>query len=183
MNASTVPSHPPAQPRLFDPLERADFQALAHASYLKGLLKPFKGRGDLELWASQCASVRDCLIALELRILSQANSYPFNLLPLMLAQQTTGTGTAFLRWRNSDRSAMGMALWESTIKHAATPLALLPDLLAIEYQRVTLNMQISAAHALARLARDCAAKMTEAEATYQQRAGRHADSAAKETFR
>ena len=31
-------------PRRFAPLEQPDFQRLAHAAYLKGLLKPFKGR-------------------------------------------------------------------------------------------------------------------------------------------
>lgn len=128
-------------------------------------------------------SMRDCLIAMEQRVLSQANSYPFNLLPLALAQQTTGTGTAFLRWRNPDRSVMGRSLWEATIIHPSTPQALLPDLLAVEIQRVTLNMQVSAVHALARLAHDCAAKVAQAEATYQQRARSHARSTAEESFR
>ena len=182
MKVTTVPTHQAApQPRLFDPLERADFQQLEHASYLKGLLRPFKGREDLELWARQCVTARDCLIALEQRVLSQANSYPFNLLPVVLAQQTTGSGTVFLRWRNSDRSAMGMSLWEKAIDHPGTPLALLPDLLAIELQRVTLNKQVSAVHTLARLAQDCAAKMSAAETIYQRRASRHAHSTAKES--
>jgi hypothetical protein len=32
-----------------------------------------------------------------------------------LAQQSTGAGTTFLRWRNLDRSAMGVALWEELL--------------------------------------------------------------------
>ncbi|OYW99215.1 MAG: hypothetical protein B7Z14_12535, partial [Bosea sp. 32-68-6] len=43
-----------AAPRHFMPLEQPDFQRLEHAAYLKGLLKPFKGKGSLEAWASQC---------------------------------------------------------------------------------------------------------------------------------
>jgi len=53
-------------PRYFVPLEQTDFQHLEHAHYLKGLLKPFKGKGPLEDWANQCAALRDDLIRLAL---------------------------------------------------------------------------------------------------------------------
>jgi hypothetical protein len=65
------------------------------------------------------------------RVLPQARNYPFNLLDVQLAQQTTGAGTTFLRWRNLDRSAMGVALWELLLDRPATPAALIADLYAI----------------------------------------------------
>jgi len=37
------------QPKHFQPLEQIAFRGLEHAAYLKGLLKPFKGKGSLEL--------------------------------------------------------------------------------------------------------------------------------------
>ena len=98
------------QPARFLPLEQADFQRLEHSGYLKGLLQPFKGKG-LEVWANQCTALRDDLIGLaQRRVLQQARAYPFSLLDVQLAQQTTGAGTTFLRWRNHDRSSMGVAL-------------------------------------------------------------------------
>ena len=48
----------------FQPLEQADFIRLEQAAYLKGFLRPFKGKGTLEVWASQCHALRDQLIAL-----------------------------------------------------------------------------------------------------------------------
>jgi hypothetical protein len=64
-------------------------------------------------WASQYQALRDDLIELSERwILAQTTGYPFRLLSVHLAQQTTGAGTAFLRWRKPDRSAMGVALWQ-----------------------------------------------------------------------
>src|SRR5690606_41839340 len=96
----------------FRGLEQVDFQRLDQAAYLKGLLRPFKGKG-LEDWASQCVGLRDQLIALATqRILSQAQAYPFSLLGVQLSLQTTSSGTSFLRWRNLDRSRMGVALWQ-----------------------------------------------------------------------
>jgi hypothetical protein len=160
----------------FTPLEQTDFQRLEHSAYLKGLLKPFKGKG-LETWANQCATLRDGLIALaQRRVLPQARSHPFNLLGVQLAQQTTGAGTTFLRWRNLDRSCMGVALWEALLTDPATPASLIDDLYAVELQRIALNMQVSLTHGIARQALDCANKMARAEAIYLRRAQRRAAS-------
>jgi hypothetical protein len=154
--------------RYFIPLEQTDFQRLAHAAYLKGLLTPFKGKGSLEVWANQCAALREGLISLaEEQVLSQARRYPFNLLPVQLAQQVTGAGTTFLRWRNLDRTSMGVALWEQCIESDATPQTLIDELFALEQQRIVLNMQISLTHSLTRQASDCASKIARAEVVYQ----------------
>ncbi|MBF1164648.1 MAG: DUF3158 family protein [Dechloromonas agitata] len=156
----------------FTALEQTAFQRLEHAGYLKGLLRPFKGKGALEVWASQCEALRDELIALAQRqVLTQARGHPFNLLPIQLAQQVTGAGTAFLRWRNLDRSSMGVALWQEMVANPATPLGLVGDLHAMETQRAVLNMQISLLHTLARQARECASKLAQADEVYLRRVG------------
>jgi len=156
-------------PHFFEPLEQQDFLRLEHAASLKGLLRPFKGKGELASWASQCESLRAGLIAHAQRLLSQATVYPFNQLPVMLALQTTGAGTAFLRWRNTDRSAMGVGLWVALMERKNTPLPLVHELFALEIQRISLNMQISLTHSIARQAFDCAEKMAQAETIYANR--------------
>lgn len=163
--------------RRFVPLEQTAFQRLEYAAYLKGLLKPFKGKGDLAVWASQCEALRDALIALtERSLLPQARRPPFNGLPVYLAQQTTGAGTTFLRWRNLDRSAMGVALWEALLDDLRTPAALIDDLHAMEQQRIVLNMQISLLHTLARQAHAGVAAMAHADNVYHHRVARHVHS-------
>ncbi|TVO63284.1 DUF3158 family protein [Denitromonas ohlonensis] len=158
------------RPARFIPLVQADFQRLEHAGYLKGLLQPFKGKGSLEIWTNQCSALRDGLIALAQRqVLPQARAYPFSLLDVQLAQQTTGAGTAFLRWRNLDRSAMGVALWEALLASPATPASLIDELYAIELQRIVLNMQVSLTHSIAHQALECASKAAQAEAAYLRR--------------
>ena len=163
-------SDPNREPRYFQGLQQAAFMKLEHAASLKGLLKPFKGKGDLEAWASQCFAMRDELIGLTQRqVLQQAVGHPFHLLPVELAQQTTGAGTAFLRWRKHDRSAMGVALWQELMANIGTPVNLLDELHAIELQRITLNMQISLLHTLGRQAQECASKAAVAEDAYLRR--------------
>ena len=163
-------SDPNREPRYFRRLEQPAFMRLEHAASLKGLLKPFKGKGDFEAWASQCFAMRDELIALAQRqVLPQACGHPFHLLPVELAQQTTGAGTTFLRWRNLDRSSMGVTLWQHLIASPSTPDRLVDDLYAMELQRIALNMQISLTHSIARQALECADKMSQAEAVYLRR--------------
>ena len=118
--------------RYFRPLEQPAFMRLEHAASLKGLLKPFKGKRDFEVWASQCFAMRDELMGLAPRqVLQQAIGHPFHMLPIELAKQTTGAGTTFLRWRMHDRSAMGVALWQALMASTSTPVNLLADLHAI----------------------------------------------------
>jgi len=163
-------SDPNREPRYFQGLQQAAFMKLEHAASLKGFLKTFKGKGDLEAWASQCFAMRDELIGLTQRqVLQQAGGHPFHLLHVELAQQSTGAGTAFLRWRKNDRSAMGVALWQELMVSTGTPVNLLADLHAIELQRITLNMQISLLHTLGRQAQECASKAAEAEDAYLRR--------------
>ncbi len=163
-------SEPNRDTRYFHPLQQTAFMKLEHAGSQKGLLKPFKGKGDLEAWASQCFAMRDELIGLTQRqVLQQAVGHPFHLLSIELAQQTTGAGTTFLRWRKHDRSAMGVALWQELMASTSTPVNLLADLHAIELQRITLNMQISLLHTLGRQAQECASKAAEAEDAYLRR--------------
>ncbi|MFT0546118.1 DUF3158 family protein [Allopusillimonas ginsengisoli] len=156
--------------RHFQALQQTDFLRLEHAAYLKGLLKPFKGKGALEDWANQCFVLRGDMIGLaQRRVLPQTGGYPFHLLDVELAQQNTGAGTSFLRWRKHDRSAMGVALWQALMASAATPVTMLDDLHAIEQQRIVLNMQISLLHTLGRQARECAIKLAHAEDVYLRR--------------
>ncbi|MDA8454330.1 DUF3158 family protein [Acidovorax sp. GBBC 3334] len=160
----TAPPPGPESSR-FVPLEQADFRGLRQAASLKGLLQPFKGKGPLEAWASECHALRDELIAMaQRRVLAQANRYPFLLLDVQLALQNTGAGTRFLRWRRHDRSAMGVALWQELMESAATPQGLLGDLHAMEVQRAVINMQVSLLHTLGRQAQECADKLAHADA-------------------
>lgn len=157
-------------PRRFLPLDQADYQRLDHGVYLKGLLKPFKGKGPLETWASQCDALRAQVVALaQRRVLAQAHNPPLRLLPLQLAQQTTGASTSLLRWRSPDHARMGLPVWQDTMLSPATPARLVADLYAVELDRIVLNMQVSLLRTLRRQALECASKMAQAEAVYQQR--------------
>lgn len=150
----------------FKPLEQSAFLSLKHTASLKGL---FKGK-SLEEWASECEQLREGLIHLgRHEVLMQLKTYPFALLPIELAQQTTGAGTAFLRWRRKDRSEMGVQLWDTLISSPCVSTGLIHDLLAIEMQRIVLNMQVSIVHNMMRQSLACAQKIEHAQQIHRQR--------------
>ncbi|MFC2973881.1 DUF3158 family protein [Azotobacter bryophylli] len=162
--------HDALQQGSFQPLQQTDFSSLQHAPFLKGLLKPFKGKGELDLLAEQCRVLEDSLKALaQDRVLAQATRYPFTLLPVRLTKQATSAGPVFLRWQQTGTRAMGVQLWRDLVAAARTPTSLLQDLHALELQRIALNMQISLVHTIGRQAAECAEKMAQADTAYRER--------------
>ncbi len=84
--------------RHFQALQQTDFLRLEHAAYLKGLLKPFKGKGALEDWANQCFALRDDMIGLAQRTNERLSLPPVG----------CGTGPT-KHWRRHDLSALAQA--------------------------------------------------------------------------
>ena len=150
----------------FRPLQQAAFQSLQQAASLKGLLKPFKGKGDLTQFAALCRDQESGLKALAQEVLNQARRYPFTLVPVRLTEQNTQAGTQFLRWQQVTDRRMGVGVWADMMGSPRTPESMLQDLYAMELQRITLNMQMSLMHSIAKQAAECAEKMGQAEAVY-----------------
>lgn len=150
----------------FQPLQQEAFQRLQQAASLKGLLKPFKGKGELSQFAELCRVQESGLKALAQQVLTQAQQYPFRLLPVRLTEQNTQSGTLFLRWQKVTDRRMGVDVWVEMIGSPRTPKNLLQDLYDMELQRISLNMQMSLIHSIVKQATECAEKMSLAEAVY-----------------
>ncbi|AHC33555.1 MAG: integrase [Pseudomonadales bacterium RIFCSPLOWO2_12_60_38] len=157
------------QQTAFRPLQQEAFQRLQQAASLKGLLKPFKGKGELTQFADLCRAQESDLKALAQEVLSQARRYPFTLVPVRLTEQNTQAGTQFLRWQQVTDRRMGVGVWAEMMGSPRTPESMLQDLYVMELQRITLNMQMSLLHSITKQAAECAEKMGQAEAVYTAR--------------
>lgn len=157
------------QQTAFRPLQQEAFQRLQQAASLKGLLKPFKGKGELNQFADLCRAQESDLKALAQEVLSQARRYPFTLVPVRLTEQNTQAGTQFLRWQQVTDRRMGVGVWAEMMGSPRTPESMLQDLYVMELQRITLNMQMSLLHSITKQAAECAEKMGQAEAVYTAR--------------
>ncbi|MGK3119345.1 DUF3158 family protein [Pseudomonas corrugata] len=158
----------PAQPMPFEALTPNAYRQLEHAASLKGLLKPFKGKGELEHLAQVAREIEAQLCHLMEAVVQQAGQPPYSLLDIRLVLQNTSAGSAFLRWRTRDFARMGVAVWECQIRNQALSQAVRKGLHRFECERITLNLQMSVVHSLYHQARSCAIKMDSAERQLRQ---------------
>ncbi|WP_339425757.1 DUF3158 family protein [Pseudomonas proteolytica] len=158
----------PAQPMPFDTLTPDTYRQLEHAASLKGLLKPFKGKGELEHLAQVARDIEAQLCHLMAAVVQQAGQPPYSLLDIRLVLQNTSAGSTFLRWRSRDFARMGVAVWERQMSSKTLPQAVREGLHRFEGERIALNLQMSVVHSLYRQASTCAIKMARAERLLRQ---------------
>ena len=152
-----------AQQMPFETLTQDAYRQLEHAASLKGLLKPFKGKGELEHLAQVAREIEAQLYHLMEAVVQQAGQPPYSLLDIRLVLQNTSAGSTFLRWRTRDFSRMGVAVWERQVSNKILPQATREGLHRFECDRIALNLQMSVVHSLLRQATTCAIKMASAE--------------------
>jgi len=158
----------PAHPMPFDALTPDAYRQLEHAASLKGLLKPFKGKGELEHLAQVARDIEAQLRHLMEAVVQQVGQPPYSLLDIRLVLQNTRAGSTFLRWRTRDFVRMGVEVWERQVCNKAIPQAIREGLHHFESDRIALNLQMSVVHSLYRQATTCAIKMASAEELLRQ---------------
>ena len=158
----------PTQPMPFEALTPDVYRQLEHAASLKGLLKPFKGKGELEQLAQMAREIEAQLCHLMEAVVQQAGQPPYSLLDIRLVLQNTSAGSTFLRWRTRDFARMGVGVWEHQVSNNALPQAIHEGLHRFECDRIALNLQMSVVHSLYRQATTCAIKMASAEQLLRQ---------------
>jgi hypothetical protein len=120
-----------------------DYQYCARKSSLKGLLKAFKGKGELTSLEDELRETRSMLQQLQPPLKQAVQNLPVRDLPLVLCCNPARSGVSYLRWRNLDNNRSGSAALQEVLEWPDTSDALQDALLGLEYQRQVLNMQIS----------------------------------------
>ncbi|ROM97927.1 DUF3158 family protein [Pseudomonas brassicacearum] len=156
------------QSTLVETLTSDAYRQLEHAASLKGLLKPFKGKGELEHLAQVAREIEAQLCHLMEAVVQQAAQPPYSLLDIRMVLQNTSAGSTFLRWRTRDFALMGVAVWERQVCNMALPPSVREGLHRFECDRIALNLQMSVVHSLYRQATTCAIKISSAEQLLRQ---------------
>lgn len=139
------------------------YRELAQGASLKGLLKPFKGKGEVQQFAEMILRLRIQVAELMGVMLAIVAQPPFSLLDLRLVVQHSATGTDFLRWRSPDFQRMGVAVWQEAMIHPRLHPELRQALYQLETNRVVLNLQMSSLQSLYRQAVAGVSKLEAAE--------------------
>lgn len=120
-----------------------DEESAARKSSLKGLLKAFKGKGELQALVQE---LREARIQLQLRqpMLKQAvYELPGRNVPLILCSNPARSGVSYLRWRNLDNNRSGSMALQEAIQQPDASDELRDALMALEWRRQVLNTQLS----------------------------------------
>ena len=139
------------------------YREFAQGASLKGLLKPFKGKGELQQFADTILRLRTQVAELMGVMLAIMAQPPFVLLDLRLVIQHSATGTDFLRWRSPDFQHMGVQVWQAAALHPHLHPELRQALYQLETNRVVLNLQMSSLQSLYRQASSGVSKLEAAE--------------------
>lgn len=120
-----------------------DDERSARKSSLKGLLKAFKGKGELRALVQELQALR-----LQLQqnqpVLKQAMyELPGNNVPLILCSNPARSGVSYLRWRNLDNNRSGSVALQEAIQQPDASDELRDALMALEWRRQVLNTQLS----------------------------------------
>lgn len=108
-------------------------ESSARKSSLKGLLKAFKGKGELRAQLQQRQPM-----------LKQAvYELPGRNVPLILCSNPARSGVSYLRWRNLDNNRSGGVALQEAIQQPDTSDELRDALMALEWRRQVLNTQLS----------------------------------------
>ncbi|MBK4999977.1 DUF3158 family protein [Pseudomonas sp. S31] len=152
------------------------YRQLEQGASLKGLLKPFKGKGELQQFAESILRLRTQVAGLMAGMLAIVAQPPFTLLDLRLVVQHSAAGTDFLRWRSRDFSRMGAEVWKQAMEQPHLAPAVREALHQLEVNRVVLNLQMSSLHSLHRQASASAHQLLDAEVALGRSVSPHPES-------
>lgn len=120
-----------------------DDERSARKSSLKGLLKAFKGKGELRALAQELRALRVQLQQCQPVLKQTVYELPGRNVPLILCSNPARSGISYLRWRNLDNNRSGSMALQEAIQQPDVTDELRDALMALEWRRQVLNTQLS----------------------------------------
>ncbi|HFO8488388.1 TPA: DUF3158 family protein [Escherichia coli] len=120
-----------------------DDERSARKSSLKGLLKAFKGKGELRALVQELQALRLQLQQNQPVLKQAVYELPGRNVPLILCSNPARSGVSYLRWRNLDNNRSGSVALQEAIQQPDASDELRDALMALEWRRHVLNTQLS----------------------------------------
>lgn len=109
-----------------------DDERSARKSSLKGLLKAFKGKGELRALVRELQTLRVQLQQLQPMLKQAVYELPGRNVPLILCSNPARSGVSYLRWRNLDNNRSGSVALQESIQQPDVSDELRDALMALE---------------------------------------------------
>ncbi|MEP8538963.1 DUF3158 family protein [Enterobacter asburiae] len=120
-----------------------DNESAARKSSLKGLIKAFKGKGELRALVQELQALRAQLQQHQPMLKQAVYELPGRNVPLILCSNPARSGVSYLRWRNLDNNRSGSVALQEAIQQPDASDELRDALMVLEWRRQVLNTQLS----------------------------------------
>ncbi len=120
-----------------------DNESSARKSSLKGLLKAFKGKGELRALVQELQTQREQLQQRQPMLKQAVYELPGRNVPIILCSNPARSGVSYLRWRNLDSNRSGSVALQEAIQQPDASDEMRDALMALEWRRQVLNTQLS----------------------------------------
>ncbi|HDL3198840.1 TPA: DUF3158 family protein, partial [Mannheimia haemolytica] len=81
----------------------------------------------------------------------------------MIKDKASSSGGTFLRWRSMQNARTGGTVWQPIVDDKSVPVEVRKKVVAVEKDRILINMQISVFNHILRQLADCAEKLKEVD--------------------
>ncbi|MDY5422333.1 DUF3158 family protein [Actinobacillus porcinus] len=131
---------------------------------LKQLFSHLNTETDYKVLFEQVHQARAAFMDYQLEMVQRVRTSELqNLSIFMIKDKSSSSGGTFLRWRSMNHSGTGETVWQPLLSDKNVPESLRNELVAVEKDRILVNMQISVFNYILRQLSECASKLEKVE--------------------
>lgn len=130
---------------------------------LKQLFSHFDTGSDYELLQEQFTQARAYFMAAQDSMVQSVRQDLSPLAVYMIKDKASSSGGTFLRWRSMQNARTGGTVWQPIVDDKSVPVDVRKKVVAVEKDRILINMQISVFNHILRQLADCAEKLKEVD--------------------
>lgn len=131
---------------------------------LKQLFSHLNTETDYKVLFEQVHQARAAFMDYQLEMVQRVRTSELqNLSIFMIKDKSSSSGGTFLRWRSMNHSGTGETVWQPLLSDKNVPEFLRNELVAVEKDRILVNMQISVFNYILRQLSECASKLEKVE--------------------
>ncbi|MDE8035260.1 DUF3158 family protein [Actinobacillus equuli subsp. equuli] len=131
---------------------------------LKQLFSHLETGTDYKILFEQVHQARTAFMDYQLEMVQRVKSSELQTLPIfMIKDKSSSSGGTFLRWRSMNHTGTGETVWQPLLSNKNVSESLRDEFVAVEKDRILVNMQVSIFNYILRQLSECASKIEKVE--------------------
>ncbi|MGX2956096.1 DUF3158 family protein [Ursidibacter arcticus] len=134
---------------------------------LKQVFSHLETEADYNVLSEQVHQARSVFMDYQLEMIQRVKSSELQTLPIfMIKDKSSSSGGTFLRWRSMNHTGTGKTVLQPLLDNENVSDSLRDELVAVEKDRILVNMQVSIFNYILRQLSECASKIEKIEQSF-----------------